>query len=142
MANNDGLTVTLTNAPPVSIIKAEWPVVASADISEHDGDSGLEIRANRVTKRRITVRQCNRPGESGRWLVYGVWSFDSNHPNEKSSEERAGEYLDPGIAGITTLDMVVTSIRNVARSLYSQTDDPIFEKLARECVAELPAKAI
>jgi hypothetical protein len=107
------LIVTLTDRAPARIVKDVWPVVARADA--HDGQ--VESQANR--RWRLKVRQ----HADGRVLVYGT--YDTQWQNEH--DRRAGELLDAG-------GDVVTAIRAVAEAI----DAP--ERLAHECIADLPAQ--
>lgn len=110
--DNPKLTITLTGRAPVTIIKEDWPVIASA----RRWDNQYEFQANRTWK--LTVRQ----HEDGRAIVYGV--HDTQFQNERC--RRGGELLAPG-------DDIPASIMLVMKTLDF---DPV---LADECIADLPA---
>jgi hypothetical protein len=116
MNDNPKLTITLTGRAPVTINKEEWPVVASA--KWHDGRE-IESQSNR--RRRVYVRQ----HEDGRAIVYGV--FDSNWEGER--DIRRGELLNKDAD-------LPAAIHRVCEAIGGD------ERLAEECIADLPAVEI
>lgn len=111
---SENLTITLTNRAPVSIVKADWPVIASAKAY----DSEHESQANRTW--RLTVRQ----HEDGRAIVYGV--YDTSFRGERDS--RAGKLCAAG-------EDLAAAINAVAR-------DCGCEAIAAACIADLPAEQL
>jgi ASC-1-like (ASCH) protein len=115
------LTITLTDRRPVTVDVDVWPVIAKAK----DWDNQHESQANRTWM--LTVRQCHTDGgDAGdRCIVYGV--YDTAWQNE--SGKRGGEIVD-------TLDEVPAAVKRVAKYLGFE------ERLADECIADLPADEI
>lgn len=110
---NPKLTITLTGRRPVSIIKADWPVVASAK----DWDNEHECQANRTYK--LLVRQ----HQDGRALVYGIYDTDFTYENGR----RGGEMVEADAD-------IPAAIKRVGEYLEMSRD------LIDECVADLPAE--
>jgi hypothetical protein len=108
----DTLTITLTDRPPLRVVKPQWPVIASADA--HDGRE-YESQANR----RWTLRV--RQNADGRAVVYGTYSTNWQGEHDR----RAGELM--GARGD-----IVTAIRRVAEAIGAP------DRLAAECIANLP----
>lgn len=106
------LTITLTDCRPVTIDKADWPVVASS----RDWDGEHEFQAFR--KWRLTVRQ----HADGRCIVYGV--HDTAWPND--ADRRGGEI-------VADLDAAPAAIVRVAESMNFP------QAVTERCVADLPA---
>ena len=121
--------VTLTDRPPVKIVDADWPMLASA--KWHDGK--VECEANRSCW--IKVRQ----HADGRTLVYG--GRESCFLNER--DLRGGELLTPAGEGALTPDdgrtvesaEIVAAIRRVAATVRA-------EEIAADCIADLPAEVL
>jgi hypothetical protein len=112
---NETLTITLTERPPVKIIKSEWPKIA--DARDHDGQ--YISQANR--KWYLNVRQ----HADGRTIVYGI--YDTHFAQEK--DLRGGELLDPG--------------EDIARAIVRVAEHLGFRRqLADECISRLPAEEI
>ena len=111
---SENLTITLTNRAPVSIVKADWPVIASAK----DYDRECESQANRTW--RLTVRQ----HEDGRAIVYGA--YGTAYSNDR--DRRAGTLCAAG-------DDLAAAINAVAR-------DCGCEAIAAACIADLPAEQL
>ena len=109
-------TITLSDRAPIKIDEDAWPVIAAA--KWHDGQ--VESQANRTASLRV------RQHADGRAVVYGV--YDSLWRGEEGM--RPGVLLDAGAD-------VVAAIRAVAAEL-GETG----ERLARECIADLPAEEI
>ena len=109
------LTITLTSAPPVTIKKDDWPIIARA--KWHDGQ--VECQANRT--RTLIVRQ----HEDGRAIVYGVYSTQW----QGESDRRRGVYLADNPNSLH----IVRTICEVADSMGFDED------FAEECIANLPA---
>jgi hypothetical protein len=112
--STEKLTVTLTGRRPVTITKADWPVIAEAKA----WDNTYEFQGQ---KWRLVVRQ----HADGRAIVYGVHT--SNYQNAKDA--RGGELLEPG-------DDIPVAVHRVAESLDFEA------RLAEECIADLPAEEI
>lgn len=106
-------TITLTGRPPVSIVNANWPVIAEA--AAHNG---TEQDATRNAW--VKVRQ----NADGRVIVYGGsesrWQGEPNY--------RAGVLLPAGAD-------VPPAVRQVAEELG-------WEDLAQKCIADLPAEEL
>lgn len=118
-------TVTLTGRRPVTIIDAEWPVIASASWSHECGQYGQNGHASAT----LRVRQ----HADGRALVNLV----TNMVCQCNYEERSGGALLPSGR------MLETAIRDVAKVLrQDMIDEQEIENLAQECCADLPAERI
>ncbi len=116
---NEKLTITLTDRAPVTIVKNDWGVIASAK----DWDNQHESQANRTW--RLTVRE----HDDGRTLVYGV--YDSAFQHERDA--RAGELVPANDDG--SYDYLAPVIRRVAEACGC-------ERIADACIADLPAQEI
>lgn len=132
MTNETKLTITLTDRPPVKITKADWPILASAEEREHDGQ--YEHQANRRSEWRLIVRQ----HADGRAIVYGIFSHDTQWQGERDLDIRGGEMLPEGAD-------IPAAIRRVAAALEARLpnsqhwSEGRFSQLAHECTADLPA---
>jgi len=115
-------TITLTDRPPVTIVEANWPVIAvalghedsaRAQRPDYEGDSWA-----------IRVRQ----HADGRAIVYAT--FDGATAWTGSESRSGGEVLTnrPSGAGI------VSAIKRVG------TEVGISDATIRECIADLPAE--
>jgi len=112
------LTITLTNRRPVVVDVTVWTVIASS--SDHDNQ--YECQANR--RWNLFVRQCQTEGDD-RCVVYGTYS--TQYQNE--SDRRGGEI-------VADLDEVPEAVKRVSEYLSFN------ERLADECIADLPADEI
>jgi hypothetical protein len=135
MANdNPYLTITLTGRPPVKIQKDDWPVIASAEEREYDGQ--YDFQANRTASWKLIVRQ----HADGRVIVYGIYSYTSKYQGENSRDIRGGELLEKDTD-------IPEAIRRVAAQLEARMPDGqwsqgYWPRLAHECTADLPAVEI
>lgn len=111
---NEKLTITLTDRAPVTIVKADWPIVATAK----DWDNEHECQANRTW--RLTVRQ----HADGRAIVYGV--YDSAWQHER--DLRAGQLCDADA--------------NLAAAIREVASDCGCERIVPACIADLPAEVL
>lgn len=112
------LTITLTDRAPVKVDKTVWQLIASA--SDHDNQ--YEFQANR--KWNLFVRQCQTEGDD-RCIVYGVYTTQF----QSESDRRGGEIVD-------SVDEVPAAVKRVAEHLGFD------ERLADECIADLPAEEL
>jgi len=129
-------TITLTNHPPVRIVDAEWPEVATAFATSYTGaDPAYERTAARqgeVDTYTLIVRQ----HADGRVLVYGVRSAAIRAFGQPAAGEswRGGYLLQPTKnehwAG------VISAILSVAH------DGGFPPRVARECIGDLPPAVI
>jgi hypothetical protein len=123
------LTITLTVRKPVKITKEDWPILAKADASDHDGK--VECQAYRRWSWRLAVRQHS----DGRAIVYGVYTYSSQYQGERYHDVRGGE-LVPAYGDI------VAAIQRVGEWMQSTSpkDGERFAEVTRECLANLPAE--
>lgn len=112
---DEKLTITLTDRAPVTIVKDQWPVIASS--TDYAGE--VEAQASRTW--RMTVRQ----HADGRAVVYGVYTTRW----QGESGRRGGQLLASGAD-------LIAAINAVAEDLGSP------ERVARTCIADLPAEEI
>lgn len=108
------LTIRLTDRPPVTIVRDDWPTIASAK----DWDNRYESQANRTWH--LKVRQ----HIDGRSIVYG-WHTSQY---QGATEPHAGELLAAG-------DDIVAAIHRVAA-------DCDCESIAQDCIQDLPAEQV
>jgi hypothetical protein len=130
------LTVTLTGRPPVKITKDDWPIIASAEDKQWDGQH--ECQANRTTICKVIVRQHN----DGRTLVYGIYTYSTCWQGEQSKDMRGGELLTVEGASdeeIGDVETIIAAIKRVAGEMLERTGDEAFSRLIHECIADLPA---
>ena len=118
MANqNEKLTITLTGRSPVKINKDEWPIVASAEDKQFDGQ--YEFQANRHASWKLLVRQHN----DGRTIVYAIHSYSSQFQGEGGRGLRGGELLtvsgasEEEIGDDAGLNAIIEAIRRVAEEI-------------------------
>lgn len=130
----DTLTITLTRRPPVTILKEDWPVLASAHYHDYDGEH--EFQANQHWKGRLSVRQ----HEDGRAVVYAVCEHSTNWASGRGYQQRAGDLLPAG----STLDAIIEAIRAVHARITVVDEDHAqdWALLADECIADLPAETL
>jgi len=114
-SNQKTRTITITGRRPVKIVESEWPVIAAAK----DYDGQIEFQANRSWVVRV------RQHADGRAIVYGV--FESRWEGERGL--RGGELLDAD-------GDIVGAIRTVSDAIGAS------DRVARECIANLPAEEI
>jgi hypothetical protein len=112
------LKITMSERPPVTIVKAEWPLIASA--TDHDGQ--VRCQANHEWDIRV------REHADGRRLVYG-WMQGGNGGMHAHEREVYAGFL------VTGADETVRAIRRVAGVIEH-------DKLGDECIADLPAEEI
>jgi len=112
---SDKRTITLSDRAPVTIVEADWPIIAQAS----DHDDAHEFQANRTWH--LYVRQ----HEDGRAIVYGVYrtKFENEH------DRRGGHLLDVN-------ENIAAHISDVAKELGFD------DRMAQECIADLPAEEL
>ena len=125
---SDTRTITLTGRPPVTIIEADWPILADAQDSDHDNQH--ECQANRRWKWLIRVRQ----HFDGRALVFATYSYSTQYQGERDVSARHGDMLPVG----ATADDICRAIASVA----SRMPGDRWDTLAAECVADMPAEVL
>lgn len=134
-AQNPKLTVTLTGRRPVTITKADWPIMAQAEESIHDGQ--VECQANVRTKWALRVRA----HADGRAIVYGTYRYTTQWQGARDYDIRGGEI---GAAG-EPLPAIIRRVGEwMQRNLPTdhQEDGEEFGRLINECIADLPAENI
>lgn len=135
-------TITLTDRPPVRIKEESWPLIASAQDREWDGE--FEFQANRKSRWFIGVRQ----HEDGLVIVYATYSYTSNWQGARGCTAKRGVMIDIFAlrAAATDAADLVKAIRAVAASIaaaeHQGEDDVRWDSLEAECIADLPAEEL
>lgn len=134
------LTITLTGARPIRIVKDAWPIIASAEDNWFDGEH--ECQANRKKSWKLIVRQ--HQGD-GRTIVYGIYTYTTNFRAESSAATRGGEMLT--VEGATDEEIgdteaIIAAIYWVAEDMETRSGEEAFARLAHVCIADLPAAEI
>lgn len=114
-------TITMSGRLPVRIKEQDWPIVASAQLS--DARPGH----NWTRKVEMYVRQ----HADGRRLVYGTCRSTIDGEPHK----RGGELLDPG-------DDLVHMANEMAKALGYKAPDYTPEDLANALLADMPAEPL
>lgn len=121
---NDTISITLTNRRPLRIRKGLWGLIARAD--RHDGQ--VECQANHEWAIRVRERA------DGRRVVYG-WlraGHGGVHIGWRGAE---GGKLVEAIDGRPDEEGTIRAIRRVGELVED-------ERLADECIADLPAESL
>jgi len=120
-------TITLTGRAPVSIVEAEWPVIAKGDGDSYGSrDYSRHQQARSRGEIDVYCLRARRHAD-GRTLVYGVLVAASAWTG--SEDRRGGVLLAGG-------EDVATAIRSVGEECE------IPDSVIRECLADLPAEEI
>lgn len=128
--DNPKLTITLSGRAPVTVVKDDWPVIASASDDSYSGDPGRWHQAKQrgeCDMYRITVRQ----HADGRTIVYGVLDAAVAQWGAPAGGEsyRGGYLLDAG--------------QDAAAAIHRVADESgIPASVARACIADLPAEEL
>lgn len=127
------LTITLTDARPVTIREDHWPILSCSVWVDHDGQ--IECQANRQWKAWLKVRR----HADGRAIVYGGYSYDTQWQGERDASYRDGIRLTE-----TRPDMsdIIGAIREVGTTLGERSGSEHFADLIAECIADLPAEEL
>ena len=118
---NAKFTITLTDRAPVTIVRAEWPVIASATDRPGSILRGTPVPDYETDEFRLTVRQ----HADGRSIVYGV--IDASTEWTGTEDWRGGELLADGGELVAAITRVGDSMPACVR---------------RDCIADLPAQEI
>lgn len=118
--------ITLTDARPVKIVEADWPVVA---VAKTFGDGHIEVQANWTKAIRV------REHSDGRRIVYGTHDRGPGgmHMGFRGA---AGGSIVPPIGGKPDDEATIRAIRSVADEVIDDV------QLGDECIADLPAEEI
>lgn len=124
-------TIKMTDHPPIVIKEDDWPIIAQTRLFDHDGE--VECQANRKSHWRLTVRQ----HKDGRVIVYAMYHYSTAFRNERDHACYAGiaeERSDP--------EHIVSAIKRVAElmaeQLHQGNDAVAWDKIGRDCIANLP----
>ena len=127
MTTNNKIKITMSERRPLTIVKADWPIVARADW--HDGGQ-LECQAN--NERHIRVRE----HRDGRRLVYGYQCAGNGGQYAGTRNPEGGFLVVPLDPAVTPdEDATVRAIRRVGGIIGD-------DGLAAECIADLPAEEV
>jgi len=128
-------TITLSGRPPVRIDEDNWPTLASASDSNHDGQ--VECQANTKWSWWVRVRQ----HADGRTIVYAGYDYETAWMGKRDYRARAGELLP-----IYDTDVVCRTICEVCELIATteadQDHSARWATLAAECIADMPAEEL
>ena len=121
-------TITLTGRAPVAIREDAWPEIAKGWAVDYDGSDESPTKTFKVY---IRVRQ----HADTRAIVYGRYEYHSAWQGERRRDERAGVLVPAG-------GDIPAAITTVADALMEQVGaaEAMICRVARECVAQLPAE--
>jgi len=130
---NTKLTITLTNRAPVTIVKLNWLIIASASESPGSFVNGTPVPDSQCDTHRLIVRQHN----DGRTIVYAILNAATAWTGTESRRE--GELLT--ISGVDAehvgdLPAIVAAIRRVG------SECGLLPCVVRDCIADLPAEKL
>lgn len=123
--------IILTDRAPVRIVGADWPVIAEAG----DGHPCGEQAQNGFVDWAVKVRKHS----DGRILVY-AWCEGACQCDLHADE--CGELLAPGADIPAAIRRVTAGFAATQSSRYGEEDRIDGARLARACIAELPAETI
>lgn len=129
MTDQERLTINLTGRRPVSIVKADWPVIAEVEHEDFEGE--YRMQANRITDFMIKVRR----HVDGRAIVYGKHSFETRWASERGGTFRRGELLDRD-------DDICHAIKRVCEDLEEASGNPVWSRMVNDCINDMPAVEI
>lgn len=132
------LTITLTARPPVKITGNDWPIVAEAKWSDHDGQ--VECEANRHWTAWIKVRQHT----DGRTIVYGRYSYSTAWQGEANADYRDGQMLTigEGSGARPVAHEIVAAIESVGARLAERSGYECWTDIIADTIANLPAEEL
>ena len=129
-------TITLTGRPPVTIDEDQWPIIAQAKDSEHDGQ--VECQANVKSSWSVRVRQ----HEDGRAIVYATYSYTSNYQNARCYSAKRGVLLPAGSTAADICQAIRDVCEEIAGAECDGEDAARWPTLAAECIADMPAEEL
>lgn len=126
------LTITMSERRPLTIVSAEWPVIARGewysgqyDFQAFDG-CWIQVREH----------------ADGRRIVYG-YAGDWDGGGRPDRESRRGGFLVPGVDGQPDEQETVRAIRRVAGVIdgVAHVGDSV-QDAANKCIANMPAEVM
>lgn len=129
-------TITLTGRPPVSVTEENWPVIASAGDSEHDGQ--VECQANVRTKWTLAVRQ----HEDGRAIVYARYTRTSNYQHARDYSAAGGDLLPAKSSAADICAAIGRVGAAIAEAEHHDRDAARWPTLVAACIADMPAEEL
>lgn len=133
----DKLTIALTGRPPVTVIKDNWPIIASA--ADRWFDSEYRSQSFRTTDWRITVRQ----HQDGRAIVYARYDHYTQYRHERNHRQYAGVLMPAGC----TPQQICHTIGDVCEMISamehrSEEDARQWRTLCSECIEDMQAEEL
>lgn len=129
-------TITLTARPPVTINEDNWPTIAEARDSGHDGQ--VECQANRKSKWWIRARQHN----DGRAIVYAGYSYTSNWQNARNYDAKRGLLLPADCTPQDICNAIEEVCADISQAEHDGEDANRWPTLAADCIADMPAEEL
>jgi hypothetical protein len=120
------LTITLTGRRPVTITKADWPIIARAVESPGDFVNGTPVPDYEVDTHKMIVRQ----HADGRCIVYAILSGATAWTGTEGRRE--GELLPTYAEPL----MIANAIKRVG------DECGILDSVIRDCIADMPAEEL
>lgn len=120
-------TITLTDRAPVAITADKWPLIASAEDNDFDGQS--DFQANRKSKWFLGIRQ----HKDGRTIVYATYSYATNLQNEHDYRIKHGVFL-PTSDETAIIEAMKSVIENVQLEEHYEDDGARWSSIYSACV--------
>ena len=127
----DKATIVLTNRPPIRISRDKWPIIASAEMEDYDGE--FRFQSFRTTDWAIRVRQHS----DGRTIIYAIYDHVTAWQNERCRTVKHGILLGTCHDGLE--QDIVSAVHQVCDMMPDDDDSGYWQDLANQCIAELPA---
>ncbi len=127
--------IVLTGRPPVIINMDDWPCIAEAKDTIHDGE--VECQANRVTKFFVQVRQ----HRNKRAIVYAVYSYTSVWTSDRNLDIKRGVLLTTKTSDTDICDAILAVCEEM-KSACGGEDGLYWPELAAQCIEDMPAETL
>jgi hypothetical protein len=125
--NAGKLTIALTGRAPITIDKADWPIIAQSKIDWTEDAHQKKFR--------LVVRQHT----DLRTIVYGIYEYRTTYAGDQPRSERGGEYLS------NSRDVPGAIARTghwLGEQPHSKGDYQIWQNLIYKTVSKLPATEV
>ncbi len=122
--NAGKLTIALTGRAPITIDKADWPMIARSRIDWTEDAHQKKFR--------LVVRQ----HADQRAIVYGIYEYRTSYAGDQPRSERGGEYL----SNSRDIPGAIARVGHwLSEQPHAKGDYQIWQNLIYKTVSKLPA---